>query len=59
LKSDRWPGADRSPHQIFSTAFRRFADSAKSERLEREVPWLRAAQLAPEALMAGLPTYAT
>jgi len=32
-------------NQIFATAFRRFADSAKSQRLERRDPRIRAAQL--------------
>src|SRR6266516_2150341 len=44
--------------QIFNTQFRRFADSAKSQRLERE---LRGFELlsSKQKLMAGLPTYAT
>jgi len=44
--------------QIFSTEFRRFADSAKSPRLEREI---RGVELlsSKQKLMAGLPTYAT
>src|SRR5467141_632687 len=45
-------------NQIFSTEFRRFADSAKSPRLERE---MRGFELlsSRQKLMAGLPTYAT
>jgi len=45
-------------NQIFSTAFRRFADSAKSERLEREVRGFELLS-SRQKLMAGLPTYAT
>ena len=44
--------------QIFNAGFRRFADSAKSPRIERE---LRGFELlsSRQKLMAGLPTYAT
>src|SRR4029077_3813103 len=45
-------------NQIFSTGFRRFADSAKSERLEREVRGFELLS-SRQKLMAGLPTYAT
>src|SRR6267142_5431712 len=45
-------------NQIFSTAFRRFADSAKSPRLEREISGFELLS-SKQKLMAGLPTYAT
>jgi len=45
-------------NQIFSTAFRRFADSAKSQRLEREIRGFELLS-SKQKLMAGLPTYAT
>jgi hypothetical protein len=45
-------------NQIFSTAFRRFADSAKSPRLEREIRGFELLS-SRQKLMAGLPTYAT
>jgi hypothetical protein len=54
-------GAALSPlnrKQIFSADFRRFADSAKSERLEREVRGFELLS-SRQKLMAGLPTYAT
>jgi len=44
--------------QIFSTAFRRFADSARSPRLEREIRGFELLS-SKQKLMAGLPTYAT
>jgi hypothetical protein len=44
--------------QIFSDAFRRFADSAKSPRLEREIRGFELLS-SKQKLMAGLPTYAT
>lgn len=44
--------------QIFSDAFRRFADSAKSQRLEREIRGFELLS-SKQKLMAGLPTYAT
>src|SRR3989442_8652944 len=44
--------------QIFSTEFRRFADSAKSPRLEREIRGFELLS-SRQKLMAGLPTYAT
>ncbi|HWC74215.1 MAG TPA: hypothetical protein VG454_09795 [Gemmatimonadales bacterium] len=44
--------------QIFSTDFRRFADSAKSPRLEREIRGFELLS-SKQKLMAGLPTYAT
>ena len=44
--------------QIFSDAFRHFADSAKSPRLEREVRGFELLS-SRQKLMAGLPTYAT
>jgi len=44
--------------QIFSTAFRRFADSAKSPRIEREIRGFELLS-SKQKLMAGLPTYAT
>ncbi len=44
--------------QIFNTAFRQFADSAKSPRLEREVRGFELLS-SRQKLMAGLPTYAT
>jgi hypothetical protein len=44
--------------QIFSAAFRRFADSAKSPRLEREIRGFELLS-SKQKLMAGLPTYAT
>ncbi|TMB94253.1 MAG: hypothetical protein E6J42_11710 [Chloroflexi bacterium] len=45
-------------NQIFSTGFRRFADSAKSPRLEREISGFELLS-SRQKLMAGLPTYAT
>ena len=45
-------------NQIFSTQFRRFADSAKSPRLEREIRGFELLS-SRQKLMAGLPTYAT
>jgi len=45
-------------NQIFSAEFRRFADSAKSERLEREIRGFELLS-SKQKLMAGLPTYAT
>jgi hypothetical protein len=45
-------------NQIFSTEFRRFADSAKSPRIEREVRGFELLS-SKQKLMAGLPTYAT
>src|SRR2546425_154861 len=45
-------------NQIFSTAFRRFADSAKSPRVEREIRGFELLS-SRQKLMAGLPTYAT
>ncbi len=44
--------------QIFNTAFRRFADSAKSPRMEREISGFELLS-SRQKLMAGLPTYAT
>ena len=44
--------------QIFSDAFRHFADSANSPRLEREVRGFELLS-SRQKLMAGLPTYAT
>lgn len=44
--------------QIFTSAFRRFADSAKSPRLEREIRGFELLS-SKQKLMAGLPTYAT
>ncbi|HUC41173.1 MAG TPA: hypothetical protein VMR92_10085 [Gemmatimonadales bacterium] len=44
--------------QIFSDAFRRFADSTKSPRLEREIRGFELLS-SKQKLMAGLPTYAT
>jgi len=44
--------------QIFSDAFRRFADSAKSQRLEREISGFELLST-KQKLIAALPTYAT
>jgi len=44
--------------QIFNAAFRHFADSAKSQRLEREIRGFELLS-SRQKLMAGLPTYAT
>ncbi|PYP20524.1 MAG: hypothetical protein DMD54_00825 [Gemmatimonadetes bacterium] len=44
--------------QIFNSQFRRFADSAKSQRLEREIRGFELLS-SRQKLMAGLPTYAT
>jgi len=44
--------------QIFNTAFRHFADSAKSQRVEREIRGFELLS-SRQKLMAGLPTYAT
>jgi hypothetical protein len=44
--------------QIFTTAFRHFADSAKSPRVEREIRGFELLS-SRQKLMAGLPTYAT
>jgi hypothetical protein len=43
---------------IFNTAFRRFADSARSPRIEREIRGFELLS-SREKLMAGLPNYAT
>ncbi|HET9386035.1 MAG TPA: hypothetical protein VFO67_12870, partial [Gemmatimonadales bacterium] len=43
---------------IFNTSFHRFADSAKSPRLEREIRGFELLS-SKQKLMAGLPTYAT
>jgi hypothetical protein len=54
-------GAPLTPlrrEQIFNAQFRRFADSAKSERLEREIRGFELLS-SKQKLMAGLPTYAT
>ncbi len=45
-------------NQIFRTEFRRFADSARSPRLEREIRGFELLS-SRQKLMAGLPTYAT
>ena len=44
--------------QIFNAPFRRFADSVKSPRLEREIRGFELLS-SKQKLMAGLPTYAT
>ena len=44
--------------QIFTEQFRRFADSAKSPRMEREIRGFELLS-SKQKLMAGLPTYAT
>ncbi len=44
--------------QIFNSAFRHFADSAKSPRVEREIRGFELLS-SRQKLMAGLPTYAT
>jgi hypothetical protein len=54
-------GAALSPltrNQIFSQQFRRFADSARSPRIEREIRGFELLS-SKQKLMAGLPTYAT
>ncbi|HJS43558.1 MAG TPA: hypothetical protein VJ755_08810 [Gemmatimonadales bacterium] len=54
-------GAPLTPlrrNQIFNTAFLRFADSAQSQRLEREIRGFELLS-SKQKLMAGLPTYAT
>jgi hypothetical protein len=54
-------GAPLNPltrNQIFSTPFHRFADSAKSPRIEREIRGFELLS-SRQKLMAGLPTYAT
>ena len=45
-------------NQIFNTAFRRFADSVKSPRLEREIRGFELLS-SRQKLIAALPTYAT
>src|SRR6266550_2446112 len=45
-------------NQIFSSAFRRFADSVKSPRLEREITGFELLS-SKQKLIAALPTYAT
>jgi len=45
-------------NQIFSSAFRRFADSVKSARLEREISGFELLST-KQKLIAALPTYAT
>jgi len=45
-------------NQIFSSAFRRFADSVKSPRLEREISGFELLST-KQKLIAALPTYAT
>ena len=58
ITTDGAPLTPLTRTQIFDTAFLRFADSAQSQRLERE---LRGVELlsSKQKLMAGLPTYAT
>src|SRR4051812_11058967 len=58
IATDGPPLTPLSRTQIFNTAFRRFADSAQSQRLEREIRGFELLS-SKQKLMAGLPTYAT
>jgi hypothetical protein len=58
ITTDGAPLTPLTRNQIFSTAFRRFADSAQSPRLEREIRGFELLS-SKQKLMAGLPTYAT
>ena len=58
ITTDGAPLAPLRREQIFNAPFRRFADSAKSPRLEREIRGFELLS-SRQKLMAGLPTYAT
>jgi hypothetical protein len=58
ITTDGPPLTPLTRNQIFNTAFRRFADSAQSQRLEREIRGFELLS-SKQKLMAGLPTYAT
>ena len=58
VATDGAPLNPLSRSQIFSAPFRRFADSAKSQRIEREIRGFELLS-SRQKLMAGLPTYAT
>ena len=58
ITTDGAPLTPLTRTQIFNTAFLRFADSAQSQRLEREIRGFELLS-SKQKLMAGLPTYAT
>ena len=58
IATDGPPLSPLNRTQIFSDQFRRFADSAKSPRIEREIRGFELLS-SRQKLMAGLPTYAT
>jgi hypothetical protein len=58
IATDGPPLSPLARAQIFNTRFRRFADSADSPRLEREIRGFELLS-SRQKLMAGLPTYAT
>jgi hypothetical protein len=58
ITTDGAPLTPLTRDQIFSAAFRRFADSAQSPRLEREIRGFELLS-SKQKLLAALPTYAT
>jgi len=58
IATDGPPLEPLNRNQIFNAAFRRFADSVKSPRLEREIRGFELLS-SKEKLLAALPTYAT
>jgi hypothetical protein len=58
ITTDGPPLEPLTRQQIFNAAFRRFADSAQSPRLEREIRGFELLS-SKQKLMAGLPPYAT
>ncbi len=58
IATDGPPLSPLNRTQIFSDQFRRFTDSAKSPRVEREIRGFELLS-SKQKLMAGLPTYAT
>ena len=58
ISTDGAPLTPLRREQIFNAQFRRFADSVKSPRLEREIRGFELLS-SRQKLMAGLPTYAT
>jgi hypothetical protein len=58
IATDGAPLDPLTRNQIFNASFRRYADSANSQRLEREIRGFELLS-SRQKLMAGLPTYAT
>src|SRR5204863_4346357 len=58
IATDGPPLSPLDRRQIFNDRFRRFADSAKSPRIEREIRGFELLS-SKEKLLAALPTYAT